>query len=314
MNFPNTATAGDPRRDRTQLDVGVQTASAPAGAVSWASILAGAAGAAALSLILLMLGTGLGLSSVSPWAHEGINRTTFGVTTILWVTFTQLVASGMGGYLAGRLRTKWVDTQRDEVFFRDTAHGFLAWAVSSLVTAALLTSAMGAIANSGLQASASVAGGVATTAAAGTVAAVAGTDASKSEGPLAYFIDTLFRRDGDALTTAASPAMPAPLSEVSRIFMATLQTGALPPQDVRYVGQLVAQRTGLSQPEAEKRVTDAYARAQTNLRDAQTAMTQTADTARKTSAYVALWLFISLLSGAFAASLAATLGGRAGQS
>lgn len=301
MNLPNTATVDDPRRDRP--------ASASAGAVSWASIFAGAAGAAALSLILLMLGTGLGLSSVSPWAHEGINRTAFGVSTILWVTFTQLVASGMGGYLAGRLRTKWVDTQRDEVFFRDTAHGFLAWAVSSLVTAALLTSAMGAIANSGLQASASVAGGVATTAAAGTAVAVAGTDANKSEGPLAYFIDTLFRRDGDALKTAASPAMPAPLSEVSRIFMATLQTGTLPPQDVRYVGQLVAQRTGLPQAEAEKRVTDTYARAQTSLRDAQTTMTRAADTARKTSAYVSLWLFISLLSGAFAASLAATLGG-----
>lgn len=290
MNFPDTATVDTPRRDRPAS----ASASASAGAVSWASILAGATGAAALSLILLMLGTGLGLSSVSPWAHAGINRTAFGVSTILWVTFTQLVASGMGGYLAGRLRTKWVDTQRDEVFFRDTAHGFLAWAVSSLVTAALLTSAMGAMTNRGVQA----------------VASVVVADASKSEGPQAYFIDTLFRRDGDALKTAAPPATPAPLSEVSRIFMATLQTGTLPPQDVRYVGQLVAQRTGLPQPEAEKRVTDTYARAQTHLRDAQTAMTQAADTARKTSAYVSLWLFISLLSGAFAASLAATLGGR----
>ncbi len=241
MNLPNTATVDDPRRDRPA------SASASAGAVSWASIFAGAAGAAALSLILLMLGTGLGLSSVSPWAHAGINRTAFGVSTILWVTFTQLVASGMG-----------------------------------------------AMTNSGLQA----------------VASVVVADASTSEGPQAYFIDTLFRRDGDALKTAASPAMPAPLSEVSRIFMAPLQTGTLPPQDVRYVGQLVAQRTGLPQAEAEKRVTDTYARAQTHLRDAQTAMTQAADTARKTSAYVSLWLFISLLSGAFAASLAATLGGR----
>jgi hypothetical protein len=99
MNFPNTATVDDPRRDHPALDVAVQTASA--GAVSWASIFAGAAGAAALSLILLMLGTGLGLSSVSPWAHAGINRTAFGVSTILWVTFTQLVASGMGGLLPG---------------------------------------------------------------------------------------------------------------------------------------------------------------------------------------------------------------------
>lgn len=311
MNFPNTATVGDPRREHPQLDVQTQTLAPSTDAVSWPAIFAGAAGAAALSLILLMLGTGLGLSSVSPWAHEGINKTTFGTTTIVWVTVTQLIASGMGGYLAGRLRTKWVEAQRDEIFFRDTAHGFLAWAVSSLVTAAVLTSTIAAIASTGVQASASVASGLATTAAAGTAAAVAGSDATPSEGPMAYFIDTLFRRDAEVVTTATPPpATPAPLSEVSRIFMTTLHTGALPAQDVRYVGQLVAQRTGLSQPVAEKRVTDVYASAQARLREAQTAMTQAADTARKTSAYAALWLFISLLSGAFAASLTATLGGR----
>ena len=109
-----------------------------ASAVSWGAILAGAAGAAALSLILLILGTGLGLSSVSPRAHDGVTPRTFGVSAILWVTFTQLVASGLGGYLAGRLRTKWAGAQVDEVYFRDTAHGFLAWAVASLATAALL--------------------------------------------------------------------------------------------------------------------------------------------------------------------------------
>src|SRR5450759_5842 len=81
---------------------------AHASAVSWGAVMAGAAAAAALSLILLILGIGLGLSSVSPWAHYGVSAATFGVSTILWVTFTQLVASGMGGYLAGRLRTKWV--------------------------------------------------------------------------------------------------------------------------------------------------------------------------------------------------------------
>lgn len=109
------------------------------------AIVAGAAAAAALSLILLMLGIGLGLSSMSPWAHGGVSATTFGVSAILWVTLTQLVASGMGGYLAGRLRTKWVAVHTDEVYFRDTAHGFLAWAVASLATAALLTSVIGSI-------------------------------------------------------------------------------------------------------------------------------------------------------------------------
>ena len=102
------------------------------GAVSWGAIVAGAAAAAALSLILLILGVGLGLSSVSPWASDGVGATTFGVTTILWLTLTQSLALAMGGYLAGRLRTKWTGVHTDEVYFRDTAHGFLAWAGASM--------------------------------------------------------------------------------------------------------------------------------------------------------------------------------------
>ena len=124
--------------------------------MSWGAIVAGAAAAAALSLILLMLGVGLGLSAVSPWARDGVSATTFGVSTIVWLTLTQLLASAMGGYLAGRLRTKWAAAHSDEVYFRDTAHGFLAWAIASLATAALLTSAIGSILGSGVQAGATV--------------------------------------------------------------------------------------------------------------------------------------------------------------
>ena len=92
--------------------------------------------------------------------------------------------------------------------------------------------------------------------------------------------------------------------------MTTLRTGAMAADDVRYVGQVVAQRTGLTQQEAEKRVTDTYARSQAKLREVETAAREAADKARKASAYAALWLFISLLIGAFVASLGATYGGR----
>src|SRR5664280_337874 len=172
-----------------------------ASAVSWSAIVAGAAGAAALSLILLMLGTGLGLSSVSPWAYSGVSATTFGVSTILWLTFTQLVASGVGGYLAGRLRTKWVAVHTDEVYFRDTAHGFLAWAVASLATAALLTSVIGSIVSGGIKAGASVAGGVATATAVGSEMANSNSDS----GPMGYFVDSLFRKDINAAANTSAP-------------------------------------------------------------------------------------------------------------
>ena len=153
MAITNLSTADDLARNRGAMPaLHMDSSRTHISAVSWGAIVAGAAAAAALSLILLILGTGLGLSSVSPWAHDGVSATTFGVGTILWLTLTQLLASGMGGYIAGRLRTRWVALHSDEVYFRDTVHGFLAWAVASLATAALLTSVIGSIVGSGVQA------------------------------------------------------------------------------------------------------------------------------------------------------------------
>ena len=79
-------------------------------AVSWSAVLAGAAAAAALSLILLLLGVGLGLAAVSPWGGDGASAGTLGAAGIAWLAFTQLAASGLGGYLAGRLRVRWRGT------------------------------------------------------------------------------------------------------------------------------------------------------------------------------------------------------------
>lgn len=290
-------------------------------AVSWPAIFAGAVAAAALSLILLILGTGLGLSAVSPWAPNGISAGTFGVSAIVWITVTQILASGMGGYLAGRLRSKWVLVHNDEVYFRDTVHGFLAWSVASLVTAAVLASATGAIVSSGVQAGAAVAGTAVKGAADAAAAGMAASDKTNMPASDAgnYFIDSLFRKDmtttspgtqtmsagAESTTTASGSA-----AEVTRIFVNSIRTGTLPPEDERYVSQVVAQRTGLSQADAEKRVNQTFSRMQTKLRDAETATREAADKARKASAYATLWIFISLLIGAFVASLSATLGGR----
>jgi hypothetical protein len=305
-----TVAAGEaPARPHNPATAGTSLAErpAPASAVSWGAILAGAAAAAALSLILLLLGVGLGLSAISPWSQAGIAATTLGLSTILWLTLTQLVASGMGGYLAGRLRVKWLAVHSDEVFFRDTAHGFLAWAVATLVTAAVLTSTIASIVGGAVQAGTAVSSGLA-----GAATGVAADKAGEGSGPMDYLLDVLFRKDANASAAAGSndAASPPSVAEVSRVFVNSLGAGALPAEDVRHVGQLVAQRTGLSQADAEKRVSDVFARVQTQWRDAQTAARQAADTARQASAYGALWLFVSLLIGAFFASLAATFGGR----
>lgn len=291
-------------------------------AVSWGAIMAGAAAAAALSLILLMLGIGLGLSSVSPWSYNGVSAAAFGVSTILWLIFTQLIASGMGGYLAGRLRTKWLDVHTDEVYFRDTAHGFLAWAIASLATAALLTTVIGSIVSGGAHIGA---------AAMGDMATVHAEKGRHDNGVMGYFVDALFRKDPN-VPAPADPALadsaiaepgtlPPPMpparphrgeltAEVGHIFKNAILTGALPQEDSRYVGQVVAQRTGLSQQSAELRVNSVYGRLQARLHEQETTAKTVADTTRKASVYASLWLFISLLIGAFVASFAAIFGGR----
>jgi len=315
----DTSLASDPRMASTTRPRALATddlAARHASGVSWAAIFAGAAGAAALSLILLILGVGLGLSSVSPFAGLGASATTFGVSTIVWITFTQLAASGLGGYLAGRLRTRWASTHVDEVYFRDTAHGFLAWAIATLATAAMLTSAIGGIVGTSASAAGSVAGGAATTAAAALPAAAG---AAKPDGQApgnGYFVDSLFRKDASAPAGAASApagngADAAPMgAEAGRIFASGLEAGALPPDDVRYLGQQVSQRTGLSQADAEKRVNDTFSRMKAKADQAMAEAKEAAEKARKASAYAALWLFISLLAGAFVASFLATFGGR----
>ena len=302
---PSTATsATDLRRD-------VPAYATPRGsnvsAVSWGAIFAGAAAAAVLSLILLLLGTGLGLSALSPWANDGASGKALGAGTIVWVTFMQLAASAMGGYVAGRLRTKWIDLQTDEIVFRDTAHGFLAWAVATLFTAALLTSTVSAIVSGGFQAGAQVAGGAASAAAAGGAASA--DKSGGDSGPMGYMVDSLFRGSKGSAKNGAAGSPEQATAEVARIFTNAAAMGKLPPEDARYAGQLVAQRTGMSQQEAEKRVNDTFNQIQAKKQETETAARGAADKARKASAAAALWLFISLLIGAFVASFAATYGG-----
>jgi len=283
--------------------------------VSWGAVLAGAAAAAALSFILLILGVGLGLSSVSPWSF---NATAIGVSTIAWLAFMQLAASGIGGYMAGRLRVKWSSIHTDEVHFRDTAHGLLAWAVATLITVAVLAGGTRAVLSGAIDAGSGVAAAVSPAAAAGAgVAASKAGEGGSAVNPLDYFSDMLLRA---APASAAVSGAPMPASagvtladqrvEIGKIFATGLSTGSLAADDRAYLGQVVASRTGLTQAEAEARVDAVYGRAAKAAADAKASAQQAADTARKAGAHTALWMFVALLLGAFVASLAATVGGR----
>ncbi|AWA40231.1 hypothetical protein ACTJK3_25740 [Pseudomonas sp. 22105] len=269
--------------------------------VSWGAIFAGAAAAAALSLILVLLGFGLGFSAVSPWAGEGVSAKGLGISTIIWLAATQIIASGLGGYIAGRLRVKWANMHGDEVYFRDTAHGFLSWCVATLVTATLVVGSVSSIVSGGVQAGASVVGG-----AAGAMTQAAGTAAGNTDSDqYGYFVDSLFRDDRPAAVSDD-----AARGTVTRIFAQSLANGQLSAEDRTYLAQLVAQRTNLTQADAERRVDEIYARTQKAIADAKVKAQQAADTAAKVAAWTTLWMFIALLAGAFFASLSATFGGR----
>ena len=260
-------------------------------AASWPAIIGGAFVATAVTLVLLALGSGLGFASLSPWPSEGVSGMTFAVTAAIWLIMTQWIAAGVGGYIAGRLRTRWLGTHTHEVFFRDTAHGFITWAVATvLVSVTLATTVFSSIGSFGR--------------AAADAASAATKGAATAQSPGAsYDIDRMLR-PADLNSNSASG--PDPRGEVSHILANAVATGSMADSDRAYLAQLVATRTGASQQDAQKRVDDFIA----SVTDAEAKAKAAADEARKSAAEASIYLALSLLVGAFIASVAAALGGR----
>lgn len=317
-------------------------------AVAWGAVIAGAVTGMAVSLILLLLGSALGMAAVSPWSHEGVSATTFTATAAIWLIVMQWVSSGFGGYLTGRLRSKWVSLHDDEVFFRDTAHGFLSWALMTVVIVTFLTSTIASIAGGGVGAAATVAG----IAAADNTGAIAGSVSEVARAPDAYLVDTLFR-SGDPAQQSSSQTQPvAPMQQDAQDDISgtvnqpdaqdTPEMPALPspPMSMTYASNaspatpetraeasriLLTQITGGAISPADKAYlvqlvssragvsqTEAAKRvdaAIASIEDAKLNAKLTADEARKVSASFSIYAFLSLLIGAFIASAAAALGG-----
>jgi hypothetical protein len=270
-------------------------------AVSWAAIIAGAFVAASATVLLVALGSGLGFASVSPWPNSGASATTFTAAAAIWFIVTQWISSGAGGYITGRLRTRWVGTHTHEVFFRDTAHGFVTWAVATVIGAMILAAAASSLAGAGVHAAATIGSG----AAQGAIAQVQNGPpmGGGMNGSIVsqYDVDTLFR----SATPDANASPNDARGETARILAKGLPTGDVSAADRSYVSQLVAARTGISQADAQKRVDDVVAQ----LNVAQTKARQAADAARKAAAAAAICTALAMLIGAFIACVAAALGG-----
>jgi len=265
--------------DTVVIQPGIDTGEPSIAGVSWPAVVAGAVVSCALTVVLIAFGLGLGLSVVSPWAGAGVSATTFKIGTGLYLIVIAMLSSSIGGYIAGRLRTRWIGVHSDEVYFRDTAHGFVAWAFTSVLGTILLASPVS-----------SLIGG-------GSSAAVQGSaSAGRSSGPMDGYVDTLLRSDAPASQQGSSNES---RGELDQLFVSSFGNGSdLKPSDREYVSKVVAARTGLSQADADKRVNEVVTQAKSDI-----------DATRKATAQLAFWLTASLLMGAFCSSLAATEGG-----
>lgn len=291
-------------------DTGVQIDDAES-AVSWKAIFAGATGSIAITMILVAFGIGVGFTVISPWNGQGVSATTFTAAAGVYLFVVAMLSSTIGGYLTGRLRSRWHTVNEHERYFRDSAHGFVVWALATIVTATVLGSAV-----SGLI------GGAAST------VAPAATAAAASQ-PSDIYVDQLLRTNPSLGTTNATPAASAsqatsptageqtaaPLqggqialparqdignrAEITRIIApAMLKGGSVSDDDKKYLASIVAARGGLSQADAESRVDYVITQAK-----------QAADKTRKSTALFGLWLAASMLAGALSAALAAIEGG-----
>ena len=250
-------------------------------AVSWAAIFAGTAVAISTSLVLLTLGAGLGFSSESAWSGSGISPGRFAATAAVWIIVVQWLSAASGGYVTGRLRARWVGTHTHEVFFRDTAHGFITWAVATAIVAIIVASAASSMLAGGLH--------VATTMASGSAQGAAGV--------APYDVDALFRGTSSNATSPSNSSTDG-RGEATRILAKGLSTGGIPAADRTYLASLIAARIGISQADAQQRVDEVAARAR-----------QEAETAREAAARTSLLSALAMMIGAFVACAAAALGG-----
>jgi hypothetical protein len=275
---------------------------AAASGVAWPAIVAGALAATSLSLILLVLGSGLGLTIVSPWVATGAGAATFAISTVVWLVITQAVSSGAGGYLAGRLRTRWAGVNRDESYFRDTAHGFFAWALATLLVAGLLGAAVTSVVGGGAAATGSVVAGIAQ----GTSQGVSNARNSGTM-PTDYFVDMFFRPGSSvAAVRPADANVGDAKGEVSRILLTSLASGRLSAPDKAQLTNLVSVNAGITEAEAQQRVDQVLLQ----IEEAKVTAKEAAESVRKAGVTLALMTFLSLLIGAFVASAAAALGGK----
>ena len=274
----------------------VVAARASSGYVQWGAVIAGAVVASALSFVLLTAGAAIGLSLVSPYPTQSYGKAAASIAAF-WLVVVPILSLLVGGYIAGRMRSAWENADADEVEFRDGVHGLLVWSLSIVIGGALAFLATAATAQLGANAAQAALSdrSAVVASAADTLLATAVAQAD----PVAAEPDTRSRTTAAPATAEATIASPELRREVTVTLTNAVAAGELRPVDRQALAQIVAQRTGLSTAEAEKRVDVAYAEA-----------LALAEKARKATVVAGLVTVTALLFGLAAAWYAAQKGGQ----
>jgi hypothetical protein len=259
----------------------------PVSSVSWPSIIGGTVVAVAAALVLVTLLAGVGLGSLSPWPHASASVTTFTAMTAVGMIIVQWLSAGIGGYVTGRLRTRWNGLHTHEVFYRDTAHGLITWAVATLLVSATTAVIAGST------------GGVAMHA----VAAASGTSPMPAVDP--YDVDTLLRPSTLDAQAVSQPTANDLRIQTTRILSTSLGKGEISTADQAYLAQIVSAEGRVSPADAKVRVDAAAARIKSDHDQALVA----ADNARKAGEAASIFTALAMMIGAFIACIAAVLGG-----
>jgi hypothetical protein len=245
--------------------------------VQWGAVIAGALVAAALSLVLITFGSSIGLSVLSSSPTWRDASPALSIASGVFLLLTALGSFGLGGYVAGRLRERWDPTATgDVVEFRDGVHGVLVWAIAVVMSGLIIAGSAAQLASRATERG----GSPATT---------------TGEPLLAYELDKLLR--AEKRPTDAEPTYSR--AEAGRLLLAAASRQGISSDDRAYLARLVASRTGIAQPDAERRVEEAI-----------TAATVALQKARRSAVILGFCTAASLLLGAAAAWYGAAVGGR----
>jgi hypothetical protein len=241
-------------------------------AVAWSAVIAGSAVTLVSSCILSLLGVGLGFAfAPAEFGMRGVAE--FTAAAAIWMIVVQWLSSALGGFLAGRLRVKWPGLHTHEVFFRDTAHGFLSWTLATLVMLGFFASALTAPLH---------------------------MPRYDKGGPeqthmLDPYLSRLYRVSG---TAEATPLTPAQHDESALLLAKGSGKTAMAGEDRAYLTHMVETHTGLSNADAEQRVDTVTAELKAD-----------GDKMRKAMASATITAVLAMLVGAFIACVAAAIGG-----